>query len=165
MLEVSCQANETVCVCYSVDSTISQGALDPVSGLAIQEEHSTMASNHHHTINYIEFYAVDLAEATRFYGAAFGWQFTEYGTDYVGIRNRDTDGECGGICRTDKVFPGGPLVILYSEDLESSLATVQKAGGKITKEIFSFPGGRRFHFSDPCGNELAVWSDQAPATE
>jgi hypothetical protein len=115
---------------------------------------------HHHTIHYIEFYAIDIEEAKRFFNAAFDWEFNDYGPDYAGIRNRNADGECGGICHTEKVVTGGPLVILYSDDLESSLASVKKAGGKITKEIFSFPGGRRFQFCDPSGNELAVWSDQ-----
>lgn len=117
-------------------------------------------ANLHHTINYIEFSAVDMAEAKRFFKAAFDWEFSDYGPDYAGIRNRTGEGECGGICRTDKVVAGGPLVILYSVDLESSLASVKQAGGRVTQEIFSFPGGRRFHFRDPSGNELAVWSDQ-----
>ncbi len=115
-------------------------------------------ANLHHAINYIEFSAVDLLEAKRFYKAAFDWEFTDYGPEYAGIRNRNAPGECGGICRTEKVVTGGPLVILYSFDLESSLNSVQHAGGTITKEIFAFPGGRRFHFRDPSGNELAVWS-------
>lgn len=121
----------------------------------------TTEPNHHHTIHYIEFYATDLEEAKRFFSAAFGWQFNDYGPEYAGIRNAYAEGECGGICQTEKVVPGGPLVILYSVDLERSLASVKDAGGEITQEIFSFPGGRRFHFRDPIGNELAVWSDKA----
>ena len=127
----------------------------------------TINSNKHHAINYIEFSANDIAEAKQFLNTAFDWQFNDYGPDYVGIRNRNADGECGGICRAETVVSGvsgGPLVILYSVDLESSLASVLKAGGRITKEIFSFPGGRRFQFCDPSGNELAVWSDEAPVT-
>jgi uncharacterized protein len=120
----------------------------------------TTNPNLHHTINYIEFSAIDIGLAKQFFSTAFDWQFSDYGPDYVGIRHRNADGECGGICRTDKVLTGGPLVILYSVDLEASLASVKKAGGRITKEIFSFPGGRRFQFCDPSGNELAVWSDQ-----
>jgi uncharacterized protein len=120
----------------------------------------TTKPNSHHAINYIEFSAVDIAEAKRFFNTAFDWEFNDYGPDYAGIRNRSAEGECGGICRSEKVVTGGPLVILYSVDLESSLASVQRAGGKITKDIFSFPGGRRFQFCDPSGNELAVWSDQ-----
>jgi hypothetical protein len=120
------------------------------------------SANLHHAINYIEFSAVDISEAKRFFKTAFDWEFNDYGPDYTGIRNRNSEGECGGICRTERVVTGGPLVILYSRDLESSLTSVMQAGGAITKEIFSFPGGRRFHFCDPSGNELAVWSDQPP---
>lgn len=118
----------------------------------------------HHAINYIEISVVDIDEAKRFFNDAFGWEFNDYGPDYAGIRHRNSEGECGGICRSDTVVTGGPLVILYSINLESSLSSVLQAGGTITKEIFSFPGGRRFHFCDPSGNELAVWSDHPPAS-
>lgn len=121
-------------------------------------------ANVHHEINYIELSAIDLAAAKQFFSSAFDWQFNDYGPDYAGIRKRSGDGECGGICRSENVLAGGPLVILYSLDLEASLSSVQKAGGRITKEIFSFPGGRRFQFTDPSGNELAVWSDKMLAT-
>jgi len=75
--------------------------------------------NVHHAINYIEFSAVNIPEAKRFFNAAFDWEFNDYGPDYAGIRNRNADGECGGICRTEAVVTGGPLVILYSLDLAS----------------------------------------------
>ena len=117
-------------------------------------------ANVHHEINYIELSAVDIVEAKRFYSSAFGWEFNDYGPEYVGIRKQRGDGECGGICLVGQVATGGPLVILYSLDLELTASSVRKAGGTITKEIFSFPGGRRFHFSDPGGNELSVWSDR-----
>lgn len=113
----------------------------------------------HHGINYIEFSALDLVEAKRFYGLAFGWTFNDYGPEYVGIRSLSGEGECGGICTASQVLSGGPLVVLYSNNLDHSLASVISAGGKITKEIFSFPGGRRFQFTDPSGNELAVWTE------
>ena len=111
----------------------------------------------HHAIDYIEFAVRDLLAAKRFYADAFGWSFTDYGPDYSGIQG--TDREAGGMYRADEIRTGGPLVILYSKNLESSLAAVRSAGGRITREPFSFPGGRRFHFTDPSGNELAVWSD------
>ena len=111
----------------------------------------------HHAIDYIEIAVTDIAEAKRFYGAAFGWSFNDYGPDYAGIAG---DGrEVGGLRKDATVRKGGPLVVLYSRDLDASLALVRKAGGRIAKEPFSFPGGRRFHFVDPSGNELAVWSD------
>lgn len=110
----------------------------------------------HHAISYIEFTVRDLAEAKRFYADAFGWKFNDYGPHYAGIQGGD--GEVGGL-HQNEVRVGGPLVILYSRDLEQSLAAVRSAGGEILKEPYSFPGGRRFHFADPSGNELAVWSD------
>ena len=114
----------------------------------------------HHTIDYIEIYVTDMSAAQQFYTAAFGWEFTDYAPTYAGIK-RGT-GEAGGICEVEAVTPGGCLVILYSNDLEATAEQVVSAGGEICKEIFSFPGGRRFHFHDPSGNELAVWSDQEP---
>ena len=118
----------------------------------------------HHAINYIEFCVTDMGLAKQFYSDAFGWEFNDYGPEYQGIRKKQGEGECGGFWQTEQVVSGGPLVILYSNDLEKSLESVTAAGGRITKEIVSFPGGRRFQFCDPSGNELAVWSDQ-PAPE
>ena len=110
----------------------------------------------HHSIDYVEFTVRDLAEAKHFYASAFGWTFNDYGPEYAGIKGSET--ECGGMHQTKDLRLGGPLVILYSDNLEASLARVQEAGGTVVKEVFSFPGGRRFHFADPSGNELAVWS-------
>jgi len=112
----------------------------------------------HHTIDYIEFTVRDLAAAKQFYAKAFGWSFTDYGPDYAGIHG--TDREVGGLHQTNEVRTSGPLVILYSTDLEGSVAAVRSAGGRILKEPFSFPGGRRFHFADPSGNELAVCTEE-----
>ena len=116
-------------------------------------------THQHHTIDYIELAVVDLAEAKRFYGAAFGWTFNDYGPDYAGIQ-RLGGGEVGGMRQDATVQRGGPLVILYSEDIEASVTAVRDAGGQIVKQPFAFPGGRRFHFRDPAGNELAVWSSK-----
>jgi predicted enzyme related to lactoylglutathione lyase len=110
-----------------------------------------------HAIDYIEFAVTDIEAAKAFYATAFGWSFEDYGPEYAGIKG---DGkEVGGLRRDSEVRPGGPLVILYSNDLERSVEAVTAAGGAILKPIYSFPGGRRFHFADPAGNELAVWSD------
>ena len=111
----------------------------------------------HHEIDYIEFGVTDMAQSQRFYTAAFDWEFNGYGPGYAGIRKRQ-GGEAGGLRVQSEVAAGGPLVILYSDDLEGTLARVRDAGGRITQDIFDFPGGRRFHFKDPSGNELAVWS-------
>lgn len=113
----------------------------------------------HHTIDYIEISVLDMPQAKEFYGSAFGWTFNEYGPDYAGIRKAG-GGEVGGLAKAATVQRGGPLVILYSDDLEASVAAVIAAGGKIVKEPFAFPGGRRFQFTDPSGNELAVWSEK-----
>lgn len=114
----------------------------------------------HHAIDYIEINVIDMTAAKAFYHQAFGWEFTDYGPDYAGIRKPDGEGEVGGLSKVDKVAPGGPLVILYSENLEASLQSVVNAGGNIVVEPFDFPGGRRFHFSDPSGNVLGVWTDR-----
>ena len=112
----------------------------------------------HHTIDYVEFTVRDLAAAKRFYTAAFGWQFNDYGPEYAGIQG--AAGEAGGLRQSSEARTGGPLVILYSQDLEQSVAAVRSAGGKIVREPFAFPGGRRFQFTDPSGNELGVWSEK-----
>ncbi len=111
----------------------------------------------HHAIDYIEFTVLDMAQSQAFYKAAFGWAFTDYGPNYAGIRIGDR--EVGGLEAAEELRTGGPLVILYSNDLLASLAEVRSAGGTVVKEPFDFPGGRRFHFADPSGNELAVWSE------
>ena len=108
-------------------------------------------------IDYVEFTVADIDRSKAFYGAAFGWTFTEYGPDYTAF----SDGQLeGGLTTQGTPKPnGGPLVILYTADLEACFEAVTKADGKIAKEIFAFPGGRRFHFKDPDSYELAVWSE------
>jgi predicted enzyme related to lactoylglutathione lyase len=112
----------------------------------------------HHSIDYIELAARDLSAAKAFYTGAFGWEFNDYGPDYAGIRSADGDGEVGGINPAGEPGPGGPLVLLYSDDLDATVAAVEKAGGAVTNGPYEFPGGRRFHFTDPSGNELGVWA-------
>jgi predicted enzyme related to lactoylglutathione lyase len=112
----------------------------------------------HHAIDYIEFAVRDITAAKQFYTAAFGWSFTDYGPGYAGIQG--AEGEVGGLRQVAEVRPGGPLVVLYSTDLAASLEAVRAAGGSVVQEPFSFPGGRRFHFLDPSGNELAVWAPE-----
>jgi len=113
--------------------------------------------HHDNRIDYIEFPATDIAATKAFYGAVFGWTFTDYGPDYSSF----TDGQlAGGFARAPSNSTGGPLVVLYSSNLEGTQGAVTGSGGRIAKPIFAFPGGRRFHFLDPNGNELAVWSDK-----
>lgn len=113
-------------------------------------------AEHDRRIDYIEFKTTDIAATRRFYGEAFGWKFTDYGPTYTSF----ADGRiAGGFELADAVVAGGPLVVLYAADLEATEAAVVAGGGRIVKAIFDFPGGRRFHFADPAGNELAVWSE------
>ncbi|MDN4480718.1 VOC family protein [Demequina muriae] len=111
----------------------------------------------HHAPDYVEIPATDLDASERFYEAAFGWRMVPYGPGYRGIVAADGR-ECGGLSEVGVVQPGGVLVVLFSRDLEASLGSVRAAGGSITREPFDFPGGRRFHFTDPSGLELAVWA-------
>lgn len=108
-------------------------------------------------IDNIEFTVSDIARSKDFYGTVFHWRFTDYGPRYCEF----TDGRlCGGFTTLSEVAPnGGPLVILYAENLEQTQKRLEDAGATIVLPIFSFPGGRRFHFTDPDGYQLAVWSD------
>lgn len=110
-------------------------------------------------IDYVEFPGPQIGRVKDFYQRAFAWKFTDYGPDYTAFE----DGHAGGGFTTAPDLPTA-LVILYTRDLEASVQRVTGAGGTITKPIFSFPGGRRFHFRDPVGNELAVWSDKEPSS-
>ncbi len=107
-------------------------------------------------INYIEFNVADIARSKDFYGKAFGWTFTDYGPNYCEF----SDGHMkGGFDANGPVTTGGPLVVLYDSDLPEILGCIEAAGGRIVKPIFEFPGGHRFHFTDPDGYELAVWTE------
>lgn len=109
-------------------------------------------------LDYLEFAARDVAAAKKFYSAAFGWTFTDYGPDYTSF----TDGRLSGGFYVDAAAPAktNPLTVIFASDLEDAVTRVKKAGGKINKPPFDFPGGRRFHFLDLNGLELAVWSDR-----
>jgi len=106
-------------------------------------------------IDYVEFPGGDMGATQAFYASAFGWTFQDYGPEYQGFN----EGLDGGFHSDPVEAIKQPLVILYAHDLEAMEAKVKAAGGAITKPIFGFPGGRRFHFRDPAGNELAVWSE------
>ena len=111
-------------------------------------------AHQHNTIDYLEFTVADMAESKAFYSTVFDWEFTDYAPNYAGIKGPEK--EIGGFS-VGTVVPGGVLIVFYSENLDDSLTSVTQAGGTITKPIFEFPGGRRFHFTDPSGNELAIW--------
>ena len=109
-------------------------------------------------VDYVELPGRDLPATKRFYGAAFGWTFTDYGPGYAAF-DEGLDGGFHGDDEADNGVAQAPLIILYAHDLEAMAARVEAAGGQIVRPIFAFPGGRRFHFNDPAGNELAVWSE------
>ena len=115
--------------------------------------------NQHEKMNYVEFPAKDLTATKAFFESAFGWSFTDYGPEYTAFENQGLD---GGFFQSDlasSTEKGAALIVFYSNQLEATLAKVEKAGGLILKPIYSFPGGRRFHFTEPSGNEFAVWSE------
>ncbi|HEB86053.1 MAG TPA: VOC family protein [Gammaproteobacteria bacterium] len=115
--------------------------------------------NEHEKINYIEFPATDIKATKIFFSSVFGWSFVDYGPDYIAFSNEGLD---GGFFKSNlKVSTenGSALIVFYSNELESTQKKIENAGGSIIKSIFDFPGGRRFHFGDPNGNEYAVWSD------
>jgi predicted enzyme related to lactoylglutathione lyase len=107
-------------------------------------------------IDYIEIPVGDVVAAKGFYADVFGWSFTDYGPDYTTF----LDGRLsGGLVASKDAGGRGALLVVYAIDLDAAQAKVVSAGGRVVREIYEFPGGRRFHFLDPSGNELAVWSD------
>jgi predicted enzyme related to lactoylglutathione lyase len=123
-------------------------------------EHDIAKPESANQIDYVEFQVTDIQTARRFYGDLFGWTFKDYGDSYTAFNH---GAGTGGFTKVDAVSRGGTLVVLYADNLEAVQRSIIRAGGRIVREIFSFPGGRRFHFADPSGNELAVWSDHDPA--
>ncbi len=114
-------------------------------------------SEHNYRLDYVELPATDIVATKIFYGKVFGWNFEDYGADYTSFH----DGRMtGGFARGLPVIKGGVLLVIYADDLALTHAKIIAAGGKIVKPTFEFPGGRRFHFTDPNGNVLAVWSDK-----
>jgi predicted enzyme related to lactoylglutathione lyase len=116
--------------------------------------------NQHEKINYVEFPSRDIGTTQAFFTSVFGWKFEDYGPEYTAFFNAGLD---GGFFRADMAATssnGGALIVFYSKTLEATQAKILDAGGVIVRSIFSFPGGRRFHFADPNGNEYAVWSDK-----
>ena len=113
-----------------------------------------------HKINYLEFTSSDIAKTKAFYCTVFGWSFEDWGPEYVSFHAEGSGIDGGfmlGEAKPEK--SGSPLVVLYAGDLEATMEAVAAAGGRITVPTYAFPGGRRFHFDDGAGNQLAVWSD------
>jgi predicted enzyme related to lactoylglutathione lyase len=112
------------------------------------------------TIDYIEMPSRNLAETKRFFSALFSWSFEDYGPDYASFDDGRMAGGFFSSEKTASVDGGAPLVVFYHPELEKMLAEVKKLGGEIMREIFEFPGGRRFHFRAPGGGEFGIWSDK-----
>lgn len=113
-------------------------------------------------LNYVEFPATNISATKRFFETAFGWSFQDFGPDYCSFSDQGLDGGFYQSSLTSISANGSALLVLKSENLEQTQSVVESAGGKISTAIFSFPGGRRFHFIEPSGNEFAVWT---PITE
>ncbi len=115
--------------------------------------------NLHEKLNYVEYPAKNIAATKHFFETAFSWEFMDYGLDYAAFSNEGLDGGFFTSNHASTTQNGGALLVFYSSDLEATLSKVKQAGGVISKDIFDFPGGRRFQFLEPSGNEFAVWSD------
>jgi len=115
--------------------------------------------NIHKSINYIEFAASNIESSKAFFEKVFDWSFEDYGPEYTAFTTLGMNGGFFYSDKSSKTSNGGALVVFFSEKLDQTEQEIVNAGGKIVKPIFSFPGGRRFHFEEPSGNEFAVWSD------
>lgn len=115
--------------------------------------------NQHEKINYVEFPAKDIQATKDFFQQVFGWIFEDFGSEYIAFSNQGIDGGFYHSALESSTSNGAALIVFYSQGLETTQAKIEQAGGVIIKPIFSFPGGRRFHFTEPSGNEFAVWSE------
>ena len=114
----------------------------------------------HEKINYVEFPSKDIQQTKLFFTKTFGWTFQDFSPEYTTFSNEGIDGGFYQSKLNSSSSNGSALIVFFSENLETTLEKIKGSGGKIIKDIFPFPGGRRFHFSEPCGNEFAVWSDK-----
>ncbi len=160
VLEIKATGKQEPGLAYWTDYLVNENGkwlLIGDHGGSVPEEVKMSQKENNNRIDYIEIPVTDVSEAKRFYGEIFGWEFVDYGPDYMSF----IDGRLtGGFRKEPNPIRGGVLVVFYSTQLKTIKMKVKDAGGKIVKDIFDFPGGRRFHFTDPSGNELAVWSDQ-----
>lgn len=118
--------------------------------------------NEHEKINYVELPAKNLQATKDFFNQVFGWSFQDFGPEYSAFTNQGIDGGFFKSDQSSSASNGAALIVFYSNDLEATRDKIIKANGDIIKPIFLFPGGRRFHFTEPSGNEFAVWSDKDP---
>ena len=113
--------------------------------------------NIHEKINYVELPSKNLQATKTFFSTVFGWSFTDYGPEYTAFSNEGLDG--GFYLSNLSSMSGGALLVFYSANITDTQHKISQAGGVIVKPVFAFPGGRRFHFTEPSGNEFAVWSE------
>lgn len=118
--------------------------------------------NKHETLNYLELPAKNLKETKAFFSTVFSWSFQAFGPDYSAFSDQTINGGFYKSNLYSSSGSGAALIVFYSEDLEATQKKIENANGVIIQEIFDFPGGRRFHFTEPSGNEFAVWSDRLP---
>ena len=111
-------------------------------------------------ISYVEFPAKNIEKVKKFFSTVFDWEFSDYGPEYSAFSNAGIDGGFFRSSLTSSTANGSALIVIYSKNLEATQQKITEAGGSIVRDTFSFPGGRRFHFADPNGNESAVWSDR-----
>ena len=111
-------------------------------------------------ISYVEFPAKNIEKVKKFFSTVFDWEFSDYGPEYSAFSNAGIDGGFFRSSLTSSTANGSALIVIYSKNLEATQQKITEAGGRIVRDTFSFPGGRRFHFADPNGNEYAVWSDR-----
>ena len=118
--------------------------------------------NSHEKLDYVEFPAVNIGATKAFFSTVFGWEFEDFGPEYTAFSNQGLN---GGFFKSEQkslTSNGSALLVFYSAFIEDTFAKVERSGGRIVKPIFDFPGGCRFHFTEPSGNEFAVWSDKVP---
>ncbi len=118
--------------------------------------------NIHEKLNYVEYPSNNLNATKAFFSKAFGWSFQDYGSEYTAFSNEGLD---GGFFKSENksiTANGAALLVFYSNNIEETLSKVENSGGVVVEAIFEFPGGCRFHFTEPSGNEFAVWSDIVP---
>lgn len=115
--------------------------------------------NEHEKLNYVEFPAKNIPATKKFFSAVFNWTFKDFGDDYSAFTDQGLNGGFFKSPNASIAKTGGALLVFYSADIDDTLHNIEQAGGKIIKPIFTFPGGRRFHFAEPSGNEFAVWSE------
>lgn len=115
--------------------------------------------NTHEKLNYVEFAARDLDATKEFFSSVFGWEFVDYGPDYTAFSNQGLDGGFFKAALSNSTGNGGALLVFYSADIQATLQKIIANKGTVIRPLFEFPGGYRFQFTEPSGNEFAVWSE------